>query len=110
MELHPVPYLFQAVNFLGVEESCQVKGHERQSPLLILCNRAKFPPNTVPMGPNHLPEESPPQKKSCVTPLPTASGRAASSSLCGSTGPRGIGQALANSFYADHSTEITSKN
>lgn len=69
--------------FLGVEEGCQVKGHEHQSPLLILCNRAKFPPNTVPMGPNRLPEESSPQKKSCVTPLPAASGRAASSSLCG---------------------------
>lgn len=31
-ERHPVSYLSQAINFLGVEEGCQVKRHEHQSP------------------------------------------------------------------------------
>lgn len=65
----------------------------------------EFPPNTVPMHPDLLPEELSLRKKSCmifllVLPaLPHAEG----------SGAQGTRQALAIFFHAEHSREMTSK-
>jgi len=80
-ELNPVSYLFQTINFLGlwVEESCQVKGHEHQNPLLLLCNRERLPSQHCARAPQPSPRGVIPTEEELHDFPPCA----ASLSLCG---------------------------